>query len=44
MDPKTETVRIYHADGSVQVLHGFDNSLSGGDFLPGFSFDLKLLR
>jgi hypothetical protein len=25
-------------------LHGFDQSLSGEDVLPGFSFNLVLLR
>ena len=44
IDPKTEEVRMYRADGSVSVLHGFDNSLSGEDVLPEFSFDLQLLR
>ncbi|WP_020596553.1 Uma2 family endonuclease [Spirosoma panaciterrae] len=44
IDPKTEEVRIYRADGSVSVVHGFDNSLSGEDVLPGFAFNLQLLR
>lgn len=44
IDPRTEEVRIYRADGSVSVLHGFDQSLSGEDVLPGFSFNLVLLR
>ena len=44
IDPKTEEVRIYRADGSVSVMHGFDNSLSGEDVLPEFSFALSLLQ
>jgi Uma2 family endonuclease len=42
--PKTEEVRIYKPDGSVQVIHGFDNVLTGEAVLPGFTFDLALLR
>ncbi|GAB4030931.1 Uma2 family endonuclease [Spirosoma gilvum] len=44
IDPKTEEVRVYRADGSVSVVHGFDNSLSGEDVLSDFSFNLQLLR
>ncbi|RCR65754.1 Uma2 family endonuclease [Larkinella punicea] len=44
IDPKTETVRIYRSDGSVQVIQGFDNTLLGEDILPGFAFTLSLLR
>lgn len=44
INPKTEEARIYHPDGSVGVVHGFDNTLSGKDVLPGFSFNLVLLR
>lgn len=44
IDPRTEEVRIYRADGSVSVLHGFDQTLSGEAVLPDFSFDLRLLR
>ena len=44
IEPKTETVRIYRADGSISVVQGFDNALSGENVLPGFSFELKLLR
>lgn len=44
IDPKTEEVRIYRADGSVSVLHDFNQKLSGEAVLPGFEFDLMLLR
>ena len=43
IDPKAEEVRIYRADGSVSVSHGFDNSVSGEEVLPDFLFDLRLL-
>lgn len=44
LNPKTEEARIYSPDGSVRVVHGFDNTLSGDDVLPGFTFNLALLR
>lgn len=44
IDPKTEEARVYRVDGSVSVFHGFHHVLSGEDVLPGFSFDLQLLR
>ncbi len=44
IEPKTETVRIYRFDGSVQVIQGFDNTLSGENVLPDFTFNLSLLR
>lgn len=44
INPKTEEARVYRPDGSVRVVHGFDNTLSGEDVLPGFTFDLALLR
>lgn len=44
LDPKTEQARVYRPDGSVRVVRGFDQSLSGEDVLPGFSFELRLLR
>lgn len=44
IDPRTEEARVYRVDGSVSVFRGFDNILQGEDVLPGFSFDLQLLR
>jgi Uma2 family endonuclease len=44
IDPRTESARIYRADGSVSIVRGFDQVLSGEDVLPGFSFDLSLLQ
>lgn len=44
IDPETEKAWIYRADGSVSVVKDFDQQLSGEDVLPGFEFDLSLLR
>ncbi|RZJ60768.1 MAG: Uma2 family endonuclease [Hymenobacter sp.] len=44
IDPKTETTRIFRSDGSVSVAKSFEETLSGEDVLPGFSFALSLLR
>ncbi|MBC8153731.1 MAG: Uma2 family endonuclease [Bacteroidetes bacterium] len=44
INPKTEETRIYRPDGSVRVLTGFDNTLTGEDVLPGFAFELAVLR
>ena len=44
IDPKTETARIFRADGSVSVAKTFEETLNGEDVLPGFSFPLANLR
>ena len=43
LDPKTETARVFRADGSVSVVKDFAETLGGEDVLPGFSFALSLL-
>ena len=43
IDPKTETARVFRADGSVDVK-SFADTLSGEDVLPGFTFPLATLR
>ena len=43
LDPKTETARVFRADGSVEVK-SFADTLSGEDVLPGFAFPLATLR
>ncbi len=43
IDPKTETARVFRANGSVEVL-SFTDTLSGEDVLPGFSLVLSSLR
>ena len=44
IDPDTETVYVYRADGSVQILKSFDEPLTGEDVLQGLSFTLADLR
>lgn len=44
LNPKKETAHLYRADGSVSVVKSFEETLSGEDVLPGFSFALSLLR
>jgi Uma2 family endonuclease len=43
IDPQTQTSYIYRADGSIDILRGFDRKLSGEDVLKGFELDLSLL-
>ncbi|WP_201984092.1 Uma2 family endonuclease [Hymenobacter rubidus] len=42
IDPKTETARVFRANGSVEVRN-FAETLSGEDVLPGFTFALRTL-
>ena len=44
INPKTQTVKAYRANGSIDVLDGFDKTLSGEDVLPGFTLALTLLN
>ena len=44
IDPKNETVRIFRANGAVAVVESFDETLTGEEVLPRFSFALSLLR
>ncbi len=45
IDPKAQTVHIFRANGQIQLVEGFDKTLSGEDVLPGFVLDLgKLVR
>jgi Uma2 family endonuclease len=44
IDVAAEKTYIYRANGSVEVVEGFDKKLSGEDVLPGFEFDLNLLK
>jgi Uma2 family endonuclease len=43
IDPQTQISYIYRADGSIDILRGFDRKLSGEDVLKGFELDLALL-
>lgn len=42
VEPKTKTVTVYRADGSVTLLQASD-ILDGENVLPGFRYDLKKL-
>ena len=44
IDPKGEEVFIYRADGTISKHTDFDQPLTGEANLPGFAFDLRLLR
>ncbi|GAB4494005.1 MAG: Uma2 family endonuclease [Saprospiraceae bacterium] len=44
LDVKAEKAYVYRANGSVDVVEGFDKKLSGENVLPGFEFDLNLLK
>ena len=41
--PKDEKAWVYEGDESKEIS-GFDQALSGGTLLPGFTFDLKRLK
>ena len=43
IDSRTETARVFRADGSVEVK-SFADTLSGEEVLPGFAFPLAALR
>jgi Uma2 family endonuclease len=44
IDPLNRVSYIFRADGSEEVLKGFDRELNGEDVLPGFTFDLSILE
>lgn len=44
IDPDDKQVFIYREDGSIALIKGFDNTLSGENILPGFELDLKILQ
>jgi len=43
IDPKTQTTHIFRANGEIQLVEGFNTSLSGENILPGFALDLSRL-
>jgi Uma2 family endonuclease len=43
IDPKKQMSYVYRADGSIDIIRGFDKKLSGEDVLKGFELDLSLL-
>ncbi|MFN4146888.1 MAG: Uma2 family endonuclease [Runella sp.] len=44
INPQEETNYIYRSNGEIQIVKGFDKTLSGEDVLPGFTLELKELR
>lgn len=44
IDPFEEVVYVYHQDGTISEIRGFDNTVSGEDILPDFVLELKELR
>jgi Uma2 family endonuclease len=44
IDPENQQVFIYKPASKVTTIKGFDNTLSGENFLPDFNFDLKQLQ
>ena len=44
IDPKKQQTTIYREGSEPETIEGFENVLSGDDIMPGFEFDLKLLR
>ncbi len=42
--PKEEEVRIFRSNGTVDLIIGFDNILSGEKILPDLEFDLSFLK
>jgi len=43
LDTFSQETYIYRADGSIEIVKGFDQVLSGEEVLPGFTFDLHLI-
>ncbi len=44
LDPAIPSAWIYRADGTVENIEGVGQKLSGEEVLPGFQFDLALLK
>ena len=44
IDPKNRVSYIYRADGSEEIVTGFDRVLDGEDVLPGFGLELAQLE
>jgi Uma2 family endonuclease len=44
INPNSEEVYIYEGDASPKIVKGFNNKISGDPILPGFEFDLSVLR
>ena len=44
VDIKNKQVYIYRADGSIEIVKGFNGKLTGETVMPGFIFDLNGLK
>lgn len=44
IDPVEQKAYVYTADGSVKTINSFDESIDGGEVLPGFVFHLSALK
>ena len=44
ISPKNEEIRIFRANGTIDLVVGFDNILSGENVLPNLEFDLSFLK
>lgn len=44
VDVENEKLWIYRQNGTVSLLEGFEQVVTGEEVLPGFAFDLRLLR
>ncbi len=44
IDPEAGCAWVYHADGSTDMVEGFDQVLSGEDVLEGFELPLRLFE
>jgi Uma2 family endonuclease len=42
--PEKKESHIYRANGSTEIIKGFDKKLSGENILPGFELDLSMLK
>jgi Uma2 family endonuclease len=42
--PEKEEAHIYRANGSIEIVKGFDKKLSGENILTGFQLDLSILK
>ena len=42
--PEKEEAHIYRADGSIEIVKGFNKKLSGEKVLTGFELDLSILK
>lgn len=44
IDPLEQKAYVYTPDGLTETLNSFDETLSGGEVLPGFQLDLSVLK